>query len=127
MDATSCGAQDHRSACRGQQTATSTCRTLNSVEAYMSPKGVEWFQHPSKPIYGQRNAVHRTERFLCTVLEMTNQKAPDSFILFDDLLYIFQITVGMQQDINHGLIDVADQYTTSTRDHAMAFHVFHNA
>lgn len=50
------------------------------------------------------------------VPEMTNQKVFDSFILLDGLLYIFQITVGMRHDINHGLIDVADKYSFPLKD-----------
>lgn len=49
------------------------------------------------------------------VPKMTNQKAFDSFVLLDDFLYIFQITVGMWHDINHELIDVADKYSFPPR------------
>ena len=56
----------------------------------------------------------RIEPNVFYIPEMTNQKALDSFILLDDgLLYIFQIAFGMQQDIHHGFIDVADKYTSS--------------
>jgi len=50
------------------------------------------------------------------VPEMTNQKAFDSFILLDGLLYIFQITIGMRHDINRGLIDFADKFSFPRRD-----------
>src|SRR5258708_32769977 len=55
----------------------------------------------------------RIEPNVFYIPEMTNQKALDSFILLDGLLYIFQIAFGMQQDIHHGFIDVADKCTSS--------------
>jgi hypothetical protein len=44
------------------------------------------------------------------VLEATNQSALDSFILLDDVLYIFQITIKSTHNINHGLIKSANNY-----------------
>ena len=40
----------------------------------------------------------------------------DLFILLDGLLYIFQITVELNHDINHRLIDVANKYSFPLRD-----------
>jgi hypothetical protein len=48
--------------------------------------------------------------------EATNQKALDSFILLDGLLYIFQIAVGPKHDIDQGLINVADQFSFPPMD-----------
>ena len=43
------------------------------------------------------------------ISEMTNQKALDLFVLLDGHHHMFQITIGIYNDINHRLIDVAEQ------------------
>ena len=57
------------------------------------------------------NGLQSIEPNVFYVPKMTNQKAFDSFILLDGFLYIFQITVEMHHDINHGLIDVGEKYS----------------
>ena len=59
--------------------------------------------------------LHRTEEYcgfflMFYIPENTNQSAFDFFILVDDILYIFQMTVKPIHDINCGLIDSADHY-----------------
>jgi hypothetical protein len=62
------------------------------------------------------DGLHSIEPNTFYVPEMTNQKFLDSFILLDGILYIFQITIGMQHDINPGLIDVTDNFSFPPRD-----------
>lgn len=45
------------------------------------------------------------------VPESTNQVALDSFIIMNDLLYIFQFTIGKEHGIKPGLIDFVDKYS----------------
>ena len=66
--------------------------------------------HPNRTLEYTDNGLQSIEPNVFYVPEVTNQKAFDSFILLDGLLYIFQITVGLKHDINHGLLDVADKY-----------------
>ncbi len=78
--------------------------------------GIEVDIHPNRILEYTDNGLQSIEPNVFYVPEMTNQKAFDSFVLLDGLLYIFQITVGMHHDINHGLIDVADKYSFPPRD-----------
>ncbi|KAF8803644.1 hypothetical protein BYT27DRAFT_7214616 [Phlegmacium glaucopus] len=41
------------------------------------------------------------------VPDLMNQVAIDSFILLDNILYLFQITIALTHDIKHGLINLA--------------------
>lgn len=73
--------------------------------------------HPNRILEYSDNGLQSIEPNVFYIPEMTNQKAFDSFVFLDGLIYIFQITVGMYHDINHGLIDVADKYRFPQRDH----------
>ena len=72
--------------------------------------------HPNRILEYSDNGLQSIEPNVFYVPEMTNQKAFDSFVLLDGLLYIFQITVGVHHDINRGLIDVADKSSFPPRD-----------
>jgi hypothetical protein len=71
--------------------------------------------HPNRILEYSDNGLQSIEPNVFYVPEMTNQKAFDSFVLLNDILYIFQITVGMHHDINHGLVDVAHKYSFPPR------------
>ena len=72
--------------------------------------------HPNRTLEYSDNGLQSIEPNVFYVPKMTNQKAFDSFVLLDGLLYIFQITAGLHHDINQGLIDVADKYSFPPRD-----------
>src|SRR5258708_7980290 len=78
--------------------------------------GFEVNIHPNRTIEYRDNGLQSIEPNVFYVQKMTKQNDFDSFILLDGHLYIFQITVGMQHDINHGLIDVATKYQFPPRD-----------
>lgn len=71
---------------------------------------------PNRTLEYTDNGMQSVEPDVFYVPAITNQKAFDSFILLNGLLYIFQITVGFKHDINHGLIDVAEKYSFPPRD-----------
>jgi len=71
---------------------------------------------PNRTLEYTDNGMQSIEPNVFYVPANTNQKAFDSFILLNGLLYIFQITVGLKHDINHGLIDIANNHSFPPRD-----------
>ncbi|KIM86220.1 hypothetical protein PILCRDRAFT_816150 [Piloderma croceum F 1598] len=71
---------------------------------------------PSKTLEYTDDGLESLEPNVFYIPEKTNQSALDSFILVDDILYIFQMTIGPIHDINRGLIDSADRYHFPSKD-----------
>ena len=71
---------------------------------------------PSKTLEYTNNGFESLEPNVFYVPESTNESALDSFILVDDILYIFQMTIKPIHDIKGGLIDSADRYHFPSRD-----------
>jgi hypothetical protein len=65
---------------------------------------------PSKTLEYTDDGLQSLEPNVFYVPEKTNESAIDFFILVDDFLYIFQMTIRHRHDINHGLMDSADRY-----------------
>ena len=65
---------------------------------------------PSETLEYMDDGLESLEPNVFYVPEKTNKSALDSFILIDDILYIFQMTIKPIHDINHGLIDSADHH-----------------
>ena len=72
--------------------------------------------HPNKTVEYTDEGLAFIEPNAFYVSASTNEKALDSFVLLNGLLYIFQITVGMKHNINQGLIEVADKYQFPPRE-----------
>jgi hypothetical protein len=71
---------------------------------------------PSKTLEYMDDGIESLEPNVFYILENTNQLAFDSFILVDDILYIFQMTVKPIHDINHGLVESTHHYHFPSRD-----------
>ncbi|KAF9518028.1 hypothetical protein BS47DRAFT_1380157 [Hydnum rufescens UP504] len=57
------------------------------------------------------NGLSSIEPNVMYVPQHSNEKAIDSFILVDDILHLFQFTIGSKHDINnHGLVGVGEKY-----------------
>jgi hypothetical protein len=66
---------------------------------------------PSQTVaYSDNGSSHISSEILY-IPELTNQVAFDSFILLDNILYIFQFTISAGHDIKPGLIDFLGQFS----------------
>jgi len=71
---------------------------------------------PKKTLEYTDDGLQSIEPDVFYVPSLDNQIAFDSFILLDDLLYIFQMTITSSHDINQGLIAVANSYSFPPRE-----------
>jgi hypothetical protein len=71
---------------------------------------------PSKTFEYTDHGLESLEPNVFYVPEKTNRSAFDSFILVNDILYIFQMTIKPIHDINRGLVDSAGRYHFPSRD-----------
>jgi hypothetical protein len=66
--------------------------------------------NPPRSVEFGDDGLEKIDKNVLYIPAASNHKAIDSFILLDDTLYLFQITIASHQDINLGLIGVSQQY-----------------
>ena len=71
---------------------------------------------PKKTLEYKDDGLQSIESDVFYVPSLDNQTAFHSFILLDNLLYIFQMTIASSHDINQGLITVANSYSFPPRE-----------